>query len=157
MGLQPRTAGVAATQGLFLGLTYMFVIARLLIRKFLVKRISWDDYFLILAQVRQFPSPLSSPRCFTNKLTLPGTLHSLLLHRLRRHKERLLPARKLHSAPRLPARNLPRSEILVAIRDLLRTNMHLPPHQRRRTTRPYRFHESPSSRHLHHPCRDDLR
>jgi len=47
---------VVATSSIFLGLAYIFVLTRLYVRHFIVKKVDLDDLFLILTLV-VFPSP----------------------------------------------------------------------------------------------------
>lgn len=51
MALLKRTLAVATVLGLFWGLSIICVLTRLYIRKFMVKKVDYDDYFLILTLV----------------------------------------------------------------------------------------------------------
>lgn len=54
MALAHNALAVAATQGVFLGLAWIFVLLRLYVRKFMVHGIAVDDYFLLLTVVSPF-------------------------------------------------------------------------------------------------------
>jgi hypothetical protein len=55
MTLPSRTAGVVATQAVLLGLSWIFVLLRLSVRKWVVRKMDWDDAFLFLTLVRSPP------------------------------------------------------------------------------------------------------
>jgi hypothetical protein len=74
MTLPSRTAGVVATQGVLLGLSWIFVLLRLGVRKWVVRKMDWDDAFLFLTLVRSiFPPSFPFPPFFS-----PPPLHSVL-------------------------------------------------------------------------------
>jgi hypothetical protein len=52
MKYSSRNAGLVGGQCVFLSLSWIFVFARLYVRKRLVKKVDFDDYFLILTLVR---------------------------------------------------------------------------------------------------------
>jgi hypothetical protein len=51
MALAHNALTIAATQGIFLALAWIFVLARLYVRKFMVHGVALDDYFLLLTVV----------------------------------------------------------------------------------------------------------
>src|SRR3954462_9951961 len=67
MTLPPGPTAVIATQAVFLFLSYVFVSARFYSRYFIVKKVDWDDFFLLLT--------LAFYTCFASFIITVGSVH----------------------------------------------------------------------------------
>jgi hypothetical protein len=54
-----KSKAIVGTVGAFLGLTWITVILRVYVRRFILKKLQLSDYFTLLTQVRHFIIPPS--------------------------------------------------------------------------------------------------